>query len=91
MKYWYKLSDAQKWEEEILAGRDFDVPIYDETPEIVANFEEEPFSDWWPIRRQNSYMLEDEDAKFEFKSKKDAETDMYCDLNEELYCKLHDC
>ena len=88
MKYWYKLSDSKKWEEETIAGKDFMVHLYEETPEIVADFEKEPFSDWWPLCRHDSYLISDEDAKYEFESLKDAETDLYCDLNEDLYCKL---
>ena len=91
MKYWFKLSDMGKWEEEVQAGRDFEVPVYEETDDILADFKNNEFSDWWPIRRQDSYKIKDEDAKFEFKSKKDAVDDMYIDLSDGLYCKLHGC
>jgi len=91
MKFWFKLSDSEKWEEAVQNGKDFQIPVYEETKEIVADFYGKEFSDWWPIRRQDSYRIKDDNAKFEFESKKDAEDDMYTDLSEGLYCKLHGC
>ena len=91
MKYWYKLTDAQRWEEVTLTGGNIKVPLYEETPEIVKDFQKDPFSNWWPLRRQNSSTIRNEDAKFEFSSLEEAQIDLYTELNESLYCQIHDC
>lgn len=93
MRYWYRLSEVEMWEEAIKDGLDDPElpPLYEETPEIVRDFSEDPMSDWWPLRRRDSVGVKDDDAKFEFKTKKEAENDMVIDLSEALYCKIHDC
>jgi hypothetical protein len=91
MKYWYKISDSQKWEKVMLEGGEFNIPIYEETEEILKSFESEEFSDWWPLRLHNSYAISDENGKFEFASLEDAYVDLYTELGEDLYCKQHGC
>ena len=91
MKYWYRMSDADKWERACLDGREYKVPLYEETEEIRKDFANNELSDWWPLRRENSYAITDEDEKFDFKSEKDAQNDLMVVLNEGLYCKLHGC
>ena len=87
MRYWYKLSDASKWEDMIIAGEDIPVnivPVYEETKEIVDNFENDPLSDWWPVKGFG-------DGRLEFEDEDDAEAELYADLGDSLYCRLHDC
>lgn len=89
MKFWFKLSQANKWEKAVI-NRDSYIPavlVLDDTPEIARDFEENEDSDYWPVYRFGSFSTEPGD----FSSKAEAEEELYACLGESLYCKVHDC
>lgn len=88
MRYWYKLSDASKLEDMIIAGDDISViPVYEETAEILKDFETNEFSDWWKVREFPGYVNNRDD----FESAEEAQAELYSCLYDDLYCRLHDC
>lgn len=82
MRFWYKLTDANLWEDHFMNGQDFEIPVYEETPEIVEDFYTNEYSDWWQVSCW---------GRIEFKDADDARTDLIADLGDSLYCRLHDC
>ena len=87
MRYWYKLSDSLNWENHQMNGRDVRVPVYEETTEILKDFETNEFSDWWKVREFPGYV----NNKDDFESAEEAQEELYSCLYDDLYCRLHDC
>ena len=83
MRYWYKLSEVEMWKQAYLDGVDDPErpPLYEETAEILEDFRN-PLSDWWPLRRRDSFW--DEDEIFEFNSKNEAEGNFCAKIAKEL-------
>ena len=84
MRYWYKFSDADKWENCFIEGKDFKVPVYEETQDILDDFYNNEFSEWWQIKRWGK-------DDYEFDNEQDAWSDLMADLGDSLFCKLNDC
>ena len=82
MRFWYKLTDADLWEANFLNGKEFEMPVYEETKEIVDDFYNNEYSDWWQVRCW---------GREEFKDADDARADLVADLGDSLYCRMHDC
>ena len=86
MRYWYRLSESEMWENAYMEGVDNPEmpPVYVETEEILKDFESDPFSDWWPIKGFG-------DGRTEFQDEEDAKAELYANLDDSLYCRIHDC
>ena len=89
MKYWYKLSDKERYIESYIGGYEaLPVKLYPETEEIVKDFEENELSDWWGVTRFNQRNF----AEFtDFATREEAEKEFAAQLGNDIYCKMHDC
>lgn len=78
MRYWFKLSDKDRFVENYIEGRDtVPVKLYPETAEIVQDFENDPLSDWWGVVR---YGQRDFADFTDFASRVDAEKEFAASL-----------
>ena len=82
MRFWYKLSEANLWEDHYLNGQDYEIPVYEETEEIVNDFNTNEHSDWWQVICW---------GRVEFEDAEDARMDLIADLGDSLYCQMFDC
>ena len=86
MKYYFKLSEASERRDAILAGREPErITLYEETPSIIEDFQNNELSDWGPVEKVGS------SSKNEFSSEQEAEKEYYCQEGIDIYCILHDC
>ena len=88
MKYFFRMSERSMREKDFFDGKRLgEITLFLATKGIWDDFENNEFSDWWPVWKFGTPSWE----AGEFDSLEDALDNYYCNEGDSLYCKMHDC